>query len=168
MADNDSRTPPQFRGHSICARMSIEVPLPVDGKAPGKFMWMPGGIHTITGTCEGQDKTITVAVDRETADNAQRVLEAWRAQDSRRPFFDFDHKREAASAWPERFVWQDSPQPGVYVEASWSEAGERAVVGRNYRGFSPEFYPDTDQGTKLAPAKVVLMIRNCFSRAQLY
>ena len=140
---------------SICARMSIEVPLPVDGKAPGKFMWMPGGVHTICGACEGKDKTITVQVDRETAVAAQKSLEAWRAHDSRRPFFDFDHERKEASAWPESFAWQDAPKPGVYVTAAWSEAGERAVVGRNYRGFSPEFYPDREDGTKLAPARVV-------------
>ena len=140
---------------SVCARMGLEVVLPVDGKAPRDFMWMPGGVHTICGRSEGQDKTITVVVDKRTATDMQRALEGWQAHDSRRPYFDFDHKREEASAWPERFEWREQPRPGVYVSASWSEAGERAIVGRNYRGFSPEFFPDRKEGSKLAPARVV-------------
>lgn len=140
---------------SVCARMGLEVVLPVDGKAPRDFMWMPGGVHTICGRSEGQDKTITVVVDKQTATDMQRALEGWQAHDSRRPYFDFDHKREEASAWPERFEWREQPRPGVYVSASWSEAGERAIVGRNYRGFSPEFFPDRTEGSKLAPARVV-------------
>ena len=147
--------PDLIAAQSVCARMAIEVPLPVDGKAPRAFMWMPGGVHTICGMSDGQEKELTVSVDRETAVNMQRALSAWLANDSRRPFFDFDHERKVASAWPESFAWQDAPRPGVYVTASWSEAGERAVVGKNYRGFSPEFYPDREDGSKLAPAKVV-------------
>lgn len=126
-------------------RNHIEARLPIafsdDGTVPDWVMYMPGGTHEITATSKGKPKTLTVTVDRETASALQNDLVALKAG-KQKPFLDFDHKREGASAWPQEFAWRDRPEPGVWCRVEWSQAGIDAVKGKVYRSFSPSFFEE--------------------------
>ena len=89
-------------------------------------------------------------MDRAAALALQEQLQAVNARGRQRAFFDFDHKDEAASAWPLGFLWRDAPAPGVDRRAELSQAGADAIKGRNYRAFSPVFFV-----THSDPAKVI-------------
>lgn len=121
--------------------------------APRTFMWMPGGVHTIQANAGPKPIEITVRVDAETAAVAQEQLERILAR-GMKPFFDFEHREREAAAWPEKFIWQESPAPGVYVTATWSQAGAESVAGKVFRGFSPAFLVDKHVTTPESPARV--------------
>lgn len=115
--------------------------------APREFMFMPGGLHTIV--CGTGNRANPKAVEVEVLIDRSSV-EVIRAQfalvkknfPNQRPFFDFCHKNEEAAFWPSDFVWRETPQPGIYVQGEWSAAGLRAVEGKDFRAFSPEFRVD--------------------------
>lgn len=115
-----------------------------------EFMVMPGGVHRCWFMQGDKPVRRTVEVDRAAAAALEAQLEAVNARGQQRAFFDFDHKDEAASAWPLAFVWRDAPAPGVYCRAEMSQAGADAIKGRNYRAFSPVFFV-----TQTDPAKVI-------------
>ncbi|HEY4414476.1 MAG TPA: hypothetical protein VGO57_02195 [Verrucomicrobiae bacterium] len=119
---------------------------------PKTFMWMPGGVHHIE--CSHGNKTWSGFVQCERGDE-QVINEALNAHKAagRKPFLDFDHKKLDASAWPKRFLWQDSPAPGIYVEPEWSSDGLEAVSGKKYRGFSPGFFVDAIHGKRALTAR---------------
>ncbi|MHC1762795.1 MAG: phage protease [Verrucomicrobiia bacterium] len=122
-----------------------------DDGAPGEIMVMPGGVHQIRATQGDKGVAVTVQVDRITAATLQKTFEAHQAAGKQKPFFDFDHDKNAASAWPLAFYWKDAPAPGVYAKVEWSRAGAAAIDGREYRAFSPSFFVD-DEAAK--PARV--------------
>jgi len=128
--------------------ISGRVALPFSSDVPDEIMWMPGGMHTITGSKRGRPITVTMRVDRAAADTMQRSL-AEHLSGKQKPFFDFDHKGEAASAWPVGFSWRDKPEPGIYAKVQWSDAGRESIEGRRYRAFSPKWYETSDD-----PARV--------------
>ncbi len=105
-------------------------------------MWMPGGVHELHATQDETPVRVQVRVDRRTAETLQSQWLAHQASSRQRPFFDFDHRGEAAAAWPLEFLWKDQPEPGVYARVEWSAAGAEAVSGRSYRAFSPAFLID--------------------------
>lgn len=119
-----------------------------------RFMWMPGGIHTITLDRGGKPHRITVQVDDATATTLQSELDQRLAAGEHRPFFDFHHDEKEASAWPTRFVWQDAPAPGVYAEVEWSARGRESIEGKVYRAFSPAFYARPLIATEKNPARI--------------
>lgn len=121
------------------APIEAHVSLPFDG-APDWIMWMPGGTHTITGSKRGRPCTVTMRVDRKAAATMQQTLRDHVAASKQKPWFDFDHKGEAASAWPTEFAWRDNPEPGVYARVEWSDVGREAITGKRYRAFSPKWY----------------------------
>jgi hypothetical protein len=106
-------------------------------------MWMPGGTHKITGCKRSRPNTLTMHVDAKAAATMQRQLSEYLAGGKQKPFFDFDHKNEAASAWPVEFAWRDGQDSGVYAKVEWSDAGRAAISGKRYRAFSPRWY-ETD------------------------
>jgi hypothetical protein len=118
----------------------VPFSLAADGTAPDWIMWMPGGDHVITGTRGGRPVTLRMRVGPEDAARAQAAL-AEKTQGGQRPYFDFDHDGKAASAWPQEFAWRNTPAPGVYARVDWSAAGRAAVTGKNYRAFSPKWFP---------------------------
>ncbi len=151
------------RGAALSARFaegqSLQ-PVSAGGRLPGRILWMPGGVHEISCTQSGKQVRTFVLVDRETARVAQRALESHNAATAHRPHFDLGHAHQEASAWPLRFEWCESPQPGVYADVEWSQAGLAAVSGRNFRTFSPQFFTDRFPFTKTPasrtdPARVV-------------
>lgn len=116
-----------------------------DGEPPADFMYMPGGQHTVWLSRGGKPAQVTVNVTPETAVVLQAKFAALQAARApQRPYFDFEHKAEDASAWPVAFAWRNSPEPGVYVNVEWSLAGKNAVVGKVQRAFSPVFFADAE------------------------
>lgn len=138
---SDEQTP-------ILARLSAPL-----ADAPDEFMFMPAGRHTITAHRGEQPFKITVEVGPDAAVALNAALAEHRAS-GHSPFFDFDHDAEAASAWPQEFIWRETPAPGVYVRAEWSQAGRDAVVGKSYRAFSPAFHVSAFNTTPDQPARV--------------
>ena len=148
-----------------------------DGEPPTEFMYMPGGQHTVWLSRAGKPAQVTVNVTPETAVVLQAKFAALQKERApQRPYFDFEHKAEDASAWPVRFYWKDgvgasgslarakdgraggSSLPGtagVYVEVEWSLAGKEAVVGKVHRAFSPVFFADADFSKAALAAKEV-------------
>ncbi len=129
------------------------APLRIDADAPpAELMWMPSGVHTLHATREGVPVQVRVRVDPQTASTLQAQWRAHMESSRQRPFFDFDHRNEAAAAWPLEFVWRDAPEPGVYARVEWSDAGAGAVVGRTYRAFSPAFLLDDGDPARVTGA----------------
>ena len=112
-----------------------------DGKAPAAFQFMPPGESVICATVNGKPGRRRVFVDKSSAERLQKDLEgkvaAAQAGDKARPCGLFDHKSGPASFIPTRFYWDD--ERGVMCECEWTDAGKRAVEGRNYTYFSPCF-----------------------------
>lgn len=120
--------------------MAARVALPIADGVPDWIMWMPAGTHRITGTKRGKPVTVTMRVDQRGAEAVQAALADHLESGKQRPFFDFDHRGEAASAWPLEFAYRDGQEPGIYARVEWSDAGRAAVSGRVYRAFSPMYY----------------------------
>lgn len=120
--------------------------------APSELMWMPAGVHELHATRDDLPVQLRVQVDRSTAEVLQAQLRRYAAQSRQRPFFDFAHQGEAASAWPVEFLWKETPEPGVYARVEWSKAGAAAVAGRNYRAFSPAFLIDESNPARVTGA----------------
>lgn len=121
------------------------------------IMVMPAGTHTCNfGGANSKLAKRTVTVDASAAVNLQEQLQAVNAgrEGKQRAFFDFDHEEKGpASGWPTKFFWTE-PQGGlpggVFARTELSLAGAEAITGKNYRGFSPQFW-----ATKTKPAKVI-------------
>jgi hypothetical protein len=103
------------------------------GEAPSEIVYMPGGRQTITPLVSGVPKAITIEVDEDSAAVLQKAL----AKRSRRAYGAFDHKPGPAAFHPKGFKWD--ARRGVVLEVEWTDAGRRAVAGKNYFGFSPTF-----------------------------
>lgn len=101
------------------------------------MMVLPGGTHTITPEINGRAQQVSVLVDATSAVEMQKQLGILNAsRGNKRAFFDFDHESKVASGWPLEFSWQNEPAPGVYAKVELSEAGAKAIAGKNYRAFS--------------------------------
>ena len=132
---------------AILAREGTDLPaqhgLP---QLPLTIQWMPPGVHTVTASQAGKPTTLTITVDQQTAETVEaaraRYATAALAGTEDCPYFDHNHDDRAASAWPTRFYWAgaDPILGGVRAVVNFSEAGKVAVLGRNYRRFSPCFY----------------------------
>ncbi|ODU24839.1 MAG: hypothetical protein ABS95_01420 [Verrucomicrobia bacterium SCN 57-15] len=146
--------------HAIEARNaeadgSIECRMPIsleaNGDLPSEIMVFPAGLHPINATRNNEPISVTVEITPETARVMQAALEAHARSGPQKPWFDFDHNKEAASAWPLEFKWKDAPQPGVYAKVEWSKAGADAIQGKMYRAFSPTFHIDSPKNN---PARI--------------
>lgn len=113
--------------------------------APDEIVYLPEGEHQISATVDGKPKTVLakVPVDRgqEIATSLQDTLEK-RQQQNVRPWFDFEHKRGVASALPKAFRYE--PGKGIMCSVEWTGAGRRAIEGKDFSYFSPEFYLGDD------------------------
>lgn len=108
--------------------------------APDEIVFIPEGTHEITPWVDGKPKPVTVKVPAargvEIAASLQTALEA-RQKSNVRPWFDFEHKRGAASALPKSFRYE--PGKGVMVAVDWTRAGREAIEGRDFSYLSPVF-----------------------------
>ncbi len=119
--------------------------------ADDPWMFAPGGTHYIgLGAGEGSAE-IVIRVDRETATVLNAALQSANERNfPQRAFFDAEHnKLGGATAWPKRFFWSESPEPGVYVESEVTLMGREMVEGKIQRAFSPSFYADSDLPKKI-------------------
>ncbi len=121
--------------------------------APAEIMVFPAGTHTINASQAGKPITKSVKVGPDTAAALQAALTAHLAAGPQKPYFDFDHDDTKASAWPAAYRWEpgaaDKPA-GVYAKVDWSASGAAAVLGKDYRSFSPAFHVDD-----AVPARVI-------------
>lgn len=108
--------------------------------APDEIVFLPEGKHEITPWVDGKPKPVTVNVPPargpEIAASLQTALES-RQKSNVRPWFDFEHKRGAASALPKSFRYQ--PGKGVMVAVEWTRAGREAIEGKDFSYLSPVF-----------------------------
>lgn len=142
---------------TLTDEVQARIALPFgDGGAPQWIMWMPGGTHTISARRKGKPVQIRVNVDRAGAESAERSLREHLSAGRQRPFFDFAHEGKAASAWPLEFSWRDGSDPGIYSRVEWSQAGAAAIVGKEFRAFSPTFF-----ATDADPARIDGCPLNC-------
>lgn len=140
---------------AIVARLSPR-PMGEATSVPRWIQWMPGGVHEIVASQGGKPVRRRVLVDRGTAAAAQRSLDRYLAAGRQRPFLDFDHLTGQAAAWVTAFAWRDDPEPGVYVEVEWSKPGEEAVMGKAYRAFSPAFFVDASDPSRVTGTPFVM------------
>lgn len=110
----------------------------------GRWMFAPGGIHTITPAAGEGSAEVTLRIDELTAPVLNASLVKLNAENSpQRAFFDREHDEAAgATGWPTQFVWSDTPVPGIYAEHEPSALGKSLVEGKVIRAFSPSFYSD--------------------------
>lgn len=136
--------PQKPKGLVHCRSASTEF----EDEPPSEFMWMPGGVSTIVCTVDGKPIRMTVKCDEETAQRVNASLDKWReTYPKQKPFACVEHREEEAALWPEKFVWKDDPEPGVFCSVeSWSALGDRNVRGKIHRSFSPSFATDADFG----------------------
>lgn len=119
--------------------------------APGEFMFMPGGVQTITPFGGGIGSPIEVMVDAAGADALERQRGALAAK-GRNPYFDFEHEDSGASFWPSGFFWRAGGEPGIYCRGEWTADGKTGVEGKRWRKFSPVFHVDNKRAK---PARIV-------------
>lgn len=128
---------------------ALEARMPIalgDGpNVPDEIMIMPAGTHNAWLGKGGKVVNVTVLVNQYTALTLQRALEAHLAASAHRPYFDFDHEKNAAAGWPSQFLWRDTPKAGVYAKVEWSKPGAEAIRGKAYRTFSPAFWVDDER-----------------------
>ena len=147
---------PNEAANSTCAdelkAAFASSPMP-DGKTPPEwFMVFPGGVHDVCLHRAGKPFEIQVSIDPMTPAELNKQLQAVNGRGKLKAYFDFDHESKSASAYPEAFRWQESPEPGVYAKARFTDAGLKAVLGRDYQSFSMTFFVDD---VKAKPARVV-------------
>lgn len=130
----------------LCAA-SIEL----NGTAATEFMFMPGGLQTITPFEGGLGEPIMVMVDAAGAAALERQR-AGLAAKGKNPYFDFEHEDSGASFWPSSFFWRDGSAPGIYCRGEWTADGEAGVVGKKWRKFSPVFHVDNKRAK---PSRII-------------
>lgn len=136
----------------ISARLATTLPgisIGTGGALPLDIQWMPPGIHNIVVSKDGKPLRQKVVVNAKTAAVIQSQLQTMRTEADAgkgdKPYFDFNHDDDAASAHPTEFYWggDDPVTGGVRAKLEWTEPGKSAVTGRAYRRFSPSFFPNT-------------------------
>jgi hypothetical protein len=140
----------------LSARQDFAVEV---GTKLDRWMFAPGGVHTISLGADGGSAKITLRIDETTAAVLNASLAKLNAENSpQRAFIDKEHDAQAgATAWPQRFVWSESPQPGVYVELEASAYGRQLVEGKVIRAFSPSFYADADLPKSIRPGQHIVL-----------
>lgn len=130
----------------LVTAMVHALPAPPEGAGiPNEIVYIPEGTHAITAKVDGKVQTIPVSMrpEKGVAVAAQFQSDLERNQKANvRPWFDFEHKRGAASALPQSFRYE--PGRGVMCAVEWTGAGKTAVQGRDFSYFSPEFLNGDD------------------------
>lgn len=128
----------------------------------GRIMYMPAGTHLLhCGFGYDSSAEIWVTVQPATAGVIQDSFVALnRKHAPQRILFDFEHQEKEALAWPVRFFWSETPQPGVYADVEFTSLGSEYIKGKVVRSFSPSFVSDGSpkhgalrRGTIFVPSK---------------
>lgn len=134
-------------------------------------MWMPPGRHEISPSVNGEAMPMTINVTRALAENFNRRLQQMRASAASgfgdEPYIDLNHNdAEAAGQVTELFWGGDDPKTGgIRARVNWSAAGREALLGRNYRRFSPQWDldPNTFEPINIGPNLGGLVNRAAFT-----
>ena len=122
-----------------------------DGKAPDAIVFFPKGLNTAMASRAGKPFQVTVNATLELAGILNAQLQQARADAAAgiasRPFIDFGHKKDAASAIPTEIFWDEDH--GIMCAVEWTKSGKEAIEGKDFSYFSPEFLPDGDDAAIL-------------------
>lgn len=100
------------------------------------IVYLPEGRHRISATVGGKPKTMDVDIDSRIGASFAEDLTKRLAQNVR-PFAGFDHESGPASFIPVEFRYEEGV--GLMLDVEWTEAGRKAIEGRDYSYFSPTF-----------------------------
>jgi hypothetical protein len=125
-----------FVPDKISAAFQSEV-----GALEGSIVYLPEGKHRINATVGGKAKTVEVEVDSRIAASFSEDLTK-RLERNIRPFAGFDHQNGPASFIPKEFRYEEGV--GLLLDVEWTEAGRKAIEGRDYSYFSPTFLISKD------------------------
>lgn len=123
-------------------------------KAPAEVVFLPEGVHAIHANTNGAAKrsTVRITAARGPAIAAKLNQDLVRRQSQNvRPWVDFGHAEGAAAALPKAFRYE--PGKGVVLAVEWTDAGRRAIEGKDWSYFSPVFYLGDDGEPDGLPAK---------------
>ena len=135
----------------------------VPSLADNTVMFMPGGLSTITPSQNGAPVTVTVLVDKATAEAMEAQRQAMESA-GKKPYFGIgedSHASDLAAFWPAKFFWATRRDAtgqwaeGVWAEGEWTSAGREAVEGKTVRTFSPTFFVDAVRNDPENPVHVV-------------
>jgi hypothetical protein len=157
---------------AVFAQFAIELPdAATEADLPTEVQWMPPGAHAINAWRGDGPVNLAVNVNEEGATNAQKsfemIMESVTAGEEDRPYIDLNHNDEEAAGWPAGFSWggEDPVKGGIRMKLEWSAAGKAAILGKNYRRFSPTFYVDENGIVVGAPVNMGgLVNRAAFKR----
>lgn len=127
----------------VYAHFATVVEPNADNTLPEDIQWAPPGKHTIKASAGGKPVTKVVIVNAKSAQAVQTFFADAMAKagsnEDDLPFFDFDHQDGAASAHPTEFYWggDDPKTGGIRAKLEWTGAGKAAVLGKDFRRFSP-------------------------------
>lgn len=102
----------------------------------GTIVYLPEGHHSISATVGGKPKRVDVTIDERIAASFAEDLSK-RFESNVRPFAGFDHKQGPASFIPKEFRYESGV--GLVLDVEWTEAGRKAIEGKDYSYFSPTF-----------------------------
>jgi phage I-like protein len=122
---------------AIECRAAVAISSPASSN---EILFLPIGLHSITPVGGGIGRPIKVLVDRPAAAAIERQRAAIMANTGKRAYFDFNHEDGPASFWPSSFHWREGE--GVVARGEWTASGRSAVIGKDYRAFSPVFHVD--------------------------
>jgi len=115
----------------------------------GTIVYLPEGHHSISATVGGKPKRVDVQIDERIAASFAEDL-GKRFESNVRPFAGFDHKQGPASFIPKEFRYESGV--GLVLDVEWTEAGRKAIEGKDYSYFSPTFLlSDTGVPSGLPP-----------------
>lgn len=122
--------------NKITAAFQSEV-----GSLENSIVFLPEGRHRINASVAGKPKTVEVEVDSRIAASFADDLKK-RLENNVRPFAGFDHQNGPASFIPQEFRYEEGV--GLVLDVEWTEAGRKAIEGRDYSYFSPTFLLSPD------------------------
>ena len=112
---------------------------------PDNLQWMPPGMQSIVPSIGGVRRAMTINVNPALATKLNLQLQTIRHLAAKglgdEAYIDFNHDdRERAAEVLELYWGGDDPKTGgIRARVNWSAAGIDAVLGRNYRRFSPQW-----------------------------
>jgi hypothetical protein len=139
---------------AVLAAMGISTLLAADD-LPDNIMWMSPGPQDVWPQVEGKPKQLKFNVTPALAQMFNEQLQELRADAAAgigdEPFLDFNHNDEERAAEVTELYWggDDAKTGGIRARVKWSAAGKAAVLGRNYRRFSPQWGFDKSTGEPL-------------------
>jgi hypothetical protein len=144
----------------IDCRYTAPMQSRLEGDLSNVIMFMPAGKHRINPSRAGKPVTVVVEVDELSAERLEEQRQILEASGGK-PFFSIEHETDIAAFWPTKFVWDTRLDAtgklasGVWAEGEWSASGRAAILGKDFRSFSPTFFVNAVRNDPDNPAQVV-------------